>query len=138
MIKGLLTFQGVELQLKHVQAVGVYGWGSVCETIIGEWLEDISQNQVRVSITCLSWLDIYAPTIQQIHGCMFLWLFFLQIHKLLKGLPPVRSLVAVGSSAAKLVSLPVKNYKKDRRIVKGMQRGNECIKAMLFCLFNEL
>ncbi|GKC96928.1 autophagy-related protein 2, partial [Tanacetum coccineum] len=40
-----------------------------------------------------------------------------QIHKLLKGLPPIRSLVAVGTSAAKLVSLPVKNYKKDRRIV---------------------
>lgn len=53
----------------------------------------------------------------------------LQIHKLLKGLPPIRSLVAVGTSAAKLVSLPVKNYKKDRRIVKGMQRGNECIKT---------
>ena len=40
--------QGVELQLKHVQAVGVYGWGSVCEIIIGEWLVEISQNQVSV------------------------------------------------------------------------------------------
>ena len=38
--------QGVELHLKHVQAVGVYGWGSVCETVVGEWLEDISHNQV--------------------------------------------------------------------------------------------
>ncbi|KAK3025601.1 hypothetical protein RJ639_042099 [Escallonia herrerae] len=81
---------GVELQLKHVQAVGVYGWSCVCETIIGEWLEDISQNQ---------------------------------IHKLLKGLPPIRSLVSVGSGAAKLVSLPVKNYRKDQRLLKGMQRG---------------
>lgn len=47
----------------------------------------------------------------------------LQVRKLLKGLPPIRSLVAVGSGAAKLVSLPVKNYKKDHRILKGMQRG---------------
>ncbi|KAL8264601.1 hypothetical protein R6Q59_022731 [Mikania micrantha] len=86
----LFQWKGVELKLKHVEAVGVYGWSSVCETIVGEWLEDISQNQ---------------------------------IHKLLKGLPPIRSLVAVGSGAAKLVSLPVKNYKKDRRIVKGIQRG---------------
>ncbi|KAI3755523.1 hypothetical protein L1987_55326 [Smallanthus sonchifolius] len=86
----LFQWKGVELKLKHVEAVGVYGWSCVCETIIGEWLEDISQNQ---------------------------------IHRLLKGLPPIRSLVAVGSSAAKLVSLPVKNYKKDRRIVKGIQRG---------------
>lgn len=38
--------QGVELKLKHVHTVGIYGWGGVCETVIGEWLEDISQNQV--------------------------------------------------------------------------------------------
>ncbi|KAI7756012.1 hypothetical protein M8C21_011166, partial [Ambrosia artemisiifolia] len=81
----LSQWKGVELKLKHVEAVGVYGWSSVCETIVSEWLEDISQNQ---------------------------------IHKLLKGLPPIRSVVAVGSSAAKLVSLPVKSYKKDRRVVK--------------------
>ena len=38
--------QGVELKLTHVHGVGVHGWGSVCEMAIGEWLEDISQNQV--------------------------------------------------------------------------------------------
>ncbi|GFP84565.1 autophagy-related protein 2 [Phtheirospermum japonicum] len=86
----LVPWKGVELQLKHVQGVGLYGWGSVFETILGEWLEDISQNQ---------------------------------IHKLLKGLPPIKSLVAVGSGAAKLVSMPMKNYKKDHRVLKGMQRG---------------
>ncbi|KAK4487321.1 hypothetical protein RD792_006063, partial [Penstemon davidsonii] len=86
----LVPWKGVELQLKHVQGVGLYGWNSVCETILGEWLEDISHNQ---------------------------------IHKLLKGLAPIKSLVSVGSGAAKLVSLPVKNYKKDHRLLKGMQRG---------------
>ncbi|XP_052191983.1 autophagy-related protein 2 [Diospyros lotus] len=86
----LVPWKGVELQLKHVHAIGVYGWNSVCETIVGEWLEDISQNQ---------------------------------IHKLLQGLPPIRSLVAMGSGAAKLVSLPVKSYRKDHRLLKGMQRG---------------
>ncbi|XP_057964395.1 autophagy-related protein 2 isoform X2 [Malania oleifera] len=86
----LVPWKGIELQLKHVHAVGVYGWGSIFETIVGEWLEDISQNQ---------------------------------IHKLLQGLPTIRSLVAVSSGAAKLVSLPVKSYRKDRRLLKGMQRG---------------
>nr|DAD41239.1 TPA_asm: hypothetical protein HUJ06_015562 [Nelumbo nucifera] len=86
----LVPWKGIELQLKHVHAVGVYGWSSVCETIAGAWLEDISQTQV---------------------------------HKLLKGLPTVRSLFAVGSGAAKLVSLPVKNYRKDHRLLKGVQRG---------------
>ncbi|KAJ4963605.1 hypothetical protein NE237_023544 [Protea cynaroides] len=86
----LVPWKGVELHLKHVNAVGVYGWNGVCETIVGEWLEDISQNQV---------------------------------HKFLKGLPTVQSLLAVGSGAAKLVSLPVKNYRKDHRLLKGVQRG---------------
>lgn len=86
----LLPWKKVELQLKHVHSVGVYGWSSVGEIVLGEWLEDISQNQV---------------------------------HKLLKGLPPIRSLVAVGSGATKLVTLPVKNYRKDRRLLKGVQRG---------------
>ncbi|KAK7319855.1 hypothetical protein RJT34_04583 [Clitoria ternatea] len=86
----LVPWKGVELNLKHVHASGIYGWASVCETTAGEWLEDISQNQ---------------------------------IHKILRGLPTVRSLIAVGAGAAKLVSSPVESYKKERRVLKGMQRG---------------
>ncbi|KAJ4825810.1 hypothetical protein Tsubulata_039760 [Turnera subulata] len=86
----LVPWKGVELQLKHVHGVGVYGWGSICETVIGEWLEDVSHNQ---------------------------------IHKIFQGLPTIRSLVAVGTGATKLVSLPVESYRKDQRILKGMQRG---------------
>ncbi|KAM1790718.1 hypothetical protein ACFX12_034755 [Malus domestica] len=86
----LVPWKGVELQLKHVHAVGIYGWGSVCETIIGEWLEEISQNQ---------------------------------IHKILRGLPTIRSLVAVSAGARKLVSLPIESYRKDKKLLKGMQRG---------------
>ncbi|KAJ8763370.1 hypothetical protein K2173_002253 [Erythroxylum novogranatense] len=86
----LVTWKGVELHLKHVHHSGVYGWGSVGETIIGEWLEDISQHQM---------------------------------HKVLRGIPTIRSMAAVGSGAAKLVSLPVESYRKDKRVIKGMQRG---------------
>ncbi|GAB2294813.1 hypothetical protein Dimus_029008 [Dionaea muscipula] len=86
----LVSWKGVELKLKHVHATGIYGWKSISETMFGEWLEDISQNQ---------------------------------IHKLLKGLPTIQSLVSVGSVAAKLVSLPVKNYRKNHRLTKGVQTG---------------
>ncbi|XP_068466157.1 autophagy-related protein 2 isoform X2 [Phaseolus vulgaris] len=86
----LVPWKGVELNLKHVHASGVYGWASVCEITAGDWLEDISQNQ---------------------------------IHKILRGLPTVRSLIAVGAGAAKLVSSPVESYKKERRVLKGVQRG---------------
>lgn len=86
----ILPLKGIDLKLKNVSAMGVYGWNSICETVAAEWLEDISKNQV---------------------------------HKLLKGLPPIKSLVAVSSGTKKLVSLPFKSYKKDRKLLKGMQRG---------------
>ncbi|XBI36912.1 hypothetical protein VPH35_122349 [Triticum aestivum] len=86
----ILPWKGIDLKLKNVSAMGVYGWNSICETVAAEWLEDISKNQV---------------------------------HKVLKGLPPIKSLVAVGSGTKKLVSLPIKSYKKDRKLLKGMQRG---------------
>lgn len=86
----LVPWKGIELQLKQVCAGGVYGWASVCETIVGQWLEDISHNQV---------------------------------HKLLKGLAPVRSLVSVAAGTSKLVTLPVKSYRRDKKLLKGMQRG---------------
>jgi hypothetical protein len=40
--------QGIELKLKHVSAMGAYGWNRICETVAAEWLEDISKNQVFV------------------------------------------------------------------------------------------
>ncbi|OEL13557.1 Autophagy-related protein 2 [Dichanthelium oligosanthes] len=93
----ILPWKGIDLKLKHVSAMGVYGWNSICDTVAAEWLEDISKNQV---------------------------------HKLLKGLPPIRSLVAVGRGTKKLVSLPIKSYKKDRKLLKGMQRG----KTDVYCI----
>ncbi|KAJ3694804.1 hypothetical protein LUZ60_000181 [Juncus effusus] len=86
----LVPWKGIDLKLKNVSAVGVYGFGSICETVLGEWLEDISHNQV---------------------------------HKLIKGLPPLKSLLAVSSGTSKLFSLPLKSYKKDGKLLKGMQRG---------------
>lgn len=55
----------------------------------------------------------------------FAWFpWWIQVHKLLKGLPPIRSLFAVSSGTSKLVSLPIKSYRKDGKLLKGMQRGN--------------
>ncbi|KAI8016413.1 Autophagy-related protein 2 [Camellia lanceoleosa] len=50
-----------------------------------------------------------------------------KIHKLLRGLPPIRSLVGVGSGATKLDSLPVNSYKEDHRLLKGMQKDNSSL-----------
>lgn len=48
---------------------------------------------------------------------------FIQRRKILKGLPTIRSMVAVASGARKLVSEPLKSYRKDQKVVKGVQRG---------------
>lgn len=45
--------QGIDLKLKHVSAMGVYGWNSICETVATEWLEDISKIRSLSSHTCL-------------------------------------------------------------------------------------
>lgn len=57
-----------------------------------------------------------------------------QVHKILKGLPPIRSLFAVGSGAAKLVTLPVMNYRKDKRLLKGIQRGTNAVNSFWLLL----
>ncbi|CAL9185853.1 unnamed protein product [Musa hybrid cultivar] len=86
----LVPWKGVELQLKHVCATGVHGWSSVCETVLGIWLEDVAHSQV--------------PNI-------------------LKGITPANSLFSVCSGFSKLVMLPVKSYKNDCKLLKGMKRG---------------
>ncbi|GKV37988.1 hypothetical protein SLEP1_g45946 [Rubroshorea leprosula] len=89
-LMNIFPWKGIELELKHVHAIGIYGWGGVGETIIGEWLEDVFQNQ---------------------------------IHKVLQGFPAIRSFVSVADGAKKLVSLPLESYRKDQRVLKGIQRG---------------
>jgi len=46
-----------------------------------------------------------------------------QLVDVISGVAPIRSMVNVGSGVADLVLLPISQYKKDGRIVRGMQRG---------------
>eukprot|EP00898_Chlorokybus_atmophyticus_P006013 jgi/Chlat1/6412/Chrsp45S06026 len=46
-----------------------------------------------------------------------------QAHKFVTGIAPIRSLCAVGSGAVQLVRLPTEQYKKDRQLARGLQRG---------------
>lgn len=111
--------QGIELELKYVRATAVHGWGTLSGIVVGEWLEDISRNQVVV----FSYVHLAlgpAKHSNVIYFSFFVW----QIHKVLKGLGPIRPLFAVGSGAAKLVALPAEQYKRDRRrLLRGMRKG---------------
>ncbi|KAH7103957.1 hypothetical protein BKA62DRAFT_695150 [Auriculariales sp. MPI-PUGE-AT-0066] len=46
-----------------------------------------------------------------------------QLADVISGVAPIRSLVNVGSGVADLVLLPIAHYKKDKRLLRGVQRG---------------
>jgi autophagy-related protein 2 len=46
-----------------------------------------------------------------------------QLVDVISGVSPIRSVVNVGSGVADLILLPIAQYKKDGRIVRGMQKG---------------
>jgi autophagy-related protein 2 len=46
-----------------------------------------------------------------------------QMSDLLTGIAPVRSMVKAGSGVADLILLPLEQYRKDGKIVKGIRRG---------------
>jgi autophagy-related protein 2 len=48
-----------------------------------------------------------------------------QLVDVISGVAPIRSVVNVGSGVADLVLLPIAQYKKDGRIVRGMQKGGK-------------
>lgn len=48
-----------------------------------------------------------------------------QLVDVISGVAPIRSVVNVGSGVADLVLLPIAQYKKDGRIVRGLQKGTK-------------
>ena len=46
-----------------------------------------------------------------------------QLVEVISGVAPIRSVVNVGSGVADLVLLPIAQYKKDGRIIRGVQKG---------------
>lgn len=48
-----------------------------------------------------------------------------QLVDVISGVAPIRSVVNVGSGVADLVLLPIAQYKKDGRIVRGVQKGTK-------------
>ncbi|CAG8437791.1 15278_t:CDS:10 [Acaulospora morrowiae] len=48
-----------------------------------------------------------------------------QMPNVVSGVTPIRSLVNIGSGVADLILLPIEQYKKDGRIIRGLQRGTQ-------------
>ncbi|CAG8682500.1 8209_t:CDS:2, partial [Funneliformis caledonium] len=48
-----------------------------------------------------------------------------QVPNVVSGVAPIRSLVNLGSGVADLILLPIEQYKKNGRIIRGLQKGTE-------------
>ncbi|CAG8442536.1 10645_t:CDS:10 [Acaulospora colombiana] len=48
-----------------------------------------------------------------------------QMPNVISGVAPIRSLVNIGSGVADLILLPIEQYKKDGRIIRGLQKGTQ-------------
>ncbi|KAI9594209.1 ATG C terminal domain-containing protein [Syncephalis fuscata] len=48
---------------------------------------------------------------------------YTQVSNFVSGVAPIRSMVNLGSGVADLVLLPIEQYRKDGRIIRGLQRG---------------
>lgn len=48
-----------------------------------------------------------------------------QLIHMLSGVSPIRSMVNLGSGVADLFLLPIQQYRKDGRVIKGLQRGTQ-------------
>ncbi|KAI8056718.1 hypothetical protein BDF22DRAFT_667643 [Syncephalis plumigaleata] len=48
---------------------------------------------------------------------------YTQVSNFVSGVAPIRSMVNIGSGMADLVLLPIEQYRKDGRIIRGLQRG---------------
>lgn len=102
-------FDGSEMTLRHIEMFGVramqvQGWMSqshlshLQETGWGPMLEKLN--------------DLWSPDVKA-H----------QLAEVITGVEPIRSFVNVGSGVADLVLLPIAQYKKDGRIMRGLQKG---------------
>ncbi|KAI8098544.1 uncharacterized protein BX664DRAFT_255802 [Halteromyces radiatus] len=48
-----------------------------------------------------------------------------QVPHMVSGVSPIRSMVSLGSGIADLVLLPIQQYRKDGRVIKGIQKGTQ-------------
>ena len=48
-----------------------------------------------------------------------------QLPNVVSGVAPIRSFVNIGSGVADLILLPIEQYKKDGRVIRGLQKGTQ-------------
>ncbi|ORZ01123.1 hypothetical protein BCR43DRAFT_434414 [Syncephalastrum racemosum] len=127
---GELFFQHVEIQpivLKIDYKPKYLNYGNLKEGQLAELVNlfhldgaDIQLSQVR--LTGINGLTKLGDRLGQE------WLPHImntQVPHMVSGVSPIRSIVNVGSGVADLVLLPIQQYRKDGRVIRGIQRGTQ-------------
>ena len=103
-------FDASEITLRHIEMFGVSAGGilvlyqcSDCLIVVGDRMESNAGHVERL-------VDSGRESDQRLAD-------------VISGVEPIRSFVNVGSGVADLVLLPIAQYKKDGRIVRGVQKG---------------
>lgn len=104
-------FDGSEMMLRHLVVTGVRPPFPVRSGRAGLILERDSQISGTSALSSLV-QDIWTPDVKA-H----------QLADVVSGIAPVRSVVNVGAGVANLVLLPIEQYRKDGRVVRGLQKG---------------
>jgi autophagy-related protein 2 len=101
-------FDGAEMTLRHLTLHGVCAVSYVLP-----WVHQLSQ--ITGWPRFFDMLnDLWTPDVKAT-----------QLVDVISGVSPIRSMVNVGSGVADLVLLPIAQYKKDGRIVHGVQKGTK-------------
>lgn len=101
-------FDGAEMTLRHITLAGVSNYSYWRILILyssqitgwGKFFELLN--------------DLWTPDVKAT-----------QLAEVISGVAPIRSMVNVGSGVADLILLPIAQYKKDGRIVRGVQKGTK-------------
>ena len=99
-------FDGAEMTLRHI-------------TLTGVRILPFFVTPLLTSLQITGWArvgdllnDLWTPDVKAT-----------QLVEVISGVAPIRSVVNVGSGVADLVLLPISQYKKDGRVVRGLQKG---------------
>ena len=99
-------FDGAEMTLRHITLTGVSLIIQVM-TLISYDLQITGWARVGDLLN-----DLWTPDVKAT-----------QLVDVISGVSPIRSVVNVGSGMADLVLLPIAQYKKDGRVIRGLQKG---------------
>eukprot|EP00854_Cymbomonas_tetramitiformis_P012079 gene12079-14272_t len=108
----------VDYHARHVD------YGALCAGSLWEFINLVPWNGVELKLrpACVSGVHGWDAVLE---GALGEWQHDIskQLHKFVQGVAPVKSLCTVGNGTAQLVLEPLKQYRREGRVLRGLQKG---------------